>query len=1011
MSGTSPTRRAGGAAAARPAAADPAGRSKYSLVLDLRLRRLTALLQRDPCNADLYRAVNHTLAEAMRNAAAILPGETLVKARHALARARKQRSCSRPPRPPSPTGAQLMARVDPTSTRSRYSKDLEALLERATRLYTAAPTAANRARLNTLRAEARDHPDAVVSLQVSTAADRALARLAPSRAGTGSAAARQAASPVVTRTVGLGSVPGSGQQGDYVGIERTVGAGARVLTQSRLVAHVVIGDDGLPLNGPGGQPRISRIVAMGQQVSVNGKLVSTRRPQYVVRDAQGQPITDPAKAAARVREWLQHGAISGWQALSRGATGSPEALSAAAVNRIVPFNPGRADGYRPNGGTGQPIGRMTLLERWAYTIRVAAARMPPEMGQRVRDLANWQTLAGMAAYAGSHAVGAGWLADGLLLPTMLKEGRDQLERARQALLDVRVATHMVDLDRAAADLARALAPLAVDGSTAVTMAGAARAGRRRIRGAAIDVDVTASSRSMPPEVQARTAPAAGSLATPRPSPQHALGHSPRHVPRRTHVLQPVAKPKAPPGRPPTETPAIHPASSPQRPASTPQVKRPEGPRSTPRPDETPALFGLWPADGAAGQGRPGPLPSPTTLPRGHRLPEVGEIQARVGPSPVTPWQTPEAATGAFESAQLLHWGGRAAVGTAANALVNQRLVAPTQALLVRGWEKFSSTPAGQLVSAVSGAASSRIAHVTADGTPVGNTLAFLDRHLVRNEPLWNAVGKVGDAGRRLTQIGFAGLMASLATAHANGTLKVASFVTDGRRLTPEQAEIVRAINVPRNMHVTYFLARSETPVTIDGKTYRVPARSFAAVAGGRNVVLLPATGLGKPGAQPWIGYDTNSRRLTIASSSVASAGWALVGFSSGSTNFNTSGRIDLQALRGLWNAVAFTTGPDRPDALSGPSTSKLKTILIADPLSTFFTTTVNAGPLAFVVERYRHPQSERVTIPDGVALTTDPHSSRVVPAFPLVGAATFDPAAQDWKLLGGLFEAALERAR
>jgi hypothetical protein len=345
------------------------------------------------------------------------------------------------------------------------------------------------------------------------------------------------------------------------------------------------------------------------------------------------------------------------------------------------------------------------------------------------------------------------------------------------------------------------------------------------------------------------------------------------------------------------------------------------------------------------------------------------------------------------------------------------VIAPIQKGADATWQQFAATPLGHFTLEVSGATSRVASAITADGTPVGNTLAFLNHNIVRNEALWNAAGKVGAAALTAAQAGFASTMAAIFAAHQSGTLRMEQFVIDGRPLTPEQSEVQRAINVPRGTHVTYFITRGEQPVNVEGKTFKVPTRAFVAIAGGQNVVLLPATGLGKPGAQPWIGYDTGSKRLTMASSSVAAGGWGLVGFSGGTTNFNTSGRADLQALRGLFNIAAFTSGPDSPHKPSGPTTNRLWSIFIADPLSTFFTATTNIGPIAIVGERYRNPQSERVTLgwggdmKKGIDLTTDPHSSRVVPAFPLVGAGTFTPGADDWKLIQALSDKGLRDVR
>jgi hypothetical protein len=101
----------------------------------------------------------------------------------------------------------------------------------------------------------------------------------------------------------------------------------------------------------------------------------------------------------------------------------------------------------------------------------------------------------------------------------------------------------------------------------------------------------------------------------------------------------------------------------------------------------------------------------------------------------------------------------------------------------------------------------------------------------------------------------------------------------------------------------------------------------------------------------------------------------------------------------------------------GKTTNRLWSIGILDPLSTFVTATTNIGPIAVVPVRIRDPQTEVVTMGwggsmrKGVNLTTDPHRSQVEPAFPLVGSATFDPKADDWKLMQALSDKGLKEVR
>jgi hypothetical protein len=211
--------------------------------------------------------------------------------------------------------------------------------------------------------------------------------------------------------------------------------------------------------------------------------------------------------------------------------------------------------------------------------------------------------------------------------------------------------------------------------------------------------------------------------------------------------------------------------------------------------------------------------------------------------------------------------------------------------------------------------------------------------------------------------------------------------------------MVRAVNIPPGMEVAYLRAPGSITVNVNGQDRPLKTRAFIVLAGGIGTILPPAPGPGQPGAQLWTGYDKPNGKVVIAQSAVASGGWGLIGGSNGTTNFNTSWRADIQGMRGLWNALAINTGPG---PTGGRTTSSLQSILIFDKASTFFTSTTNIGPLGFVGERLRYKQTERAIVPGGL-VQVEPHDSRVRPAIPLVGSATFRPEADDWQLLGEFF--------
>jgi hypothetical protein len=334
---------------------------------------------------------------------------------------------------------------------------------------------------------------------------------------------------------------------------------------------------------------------------------------------------------------------------------------------------------------------------------------------------------------------------------------------------------------------------------------------------------------------------------------------------------------------------------------------------------------------------------------------------------------------------------------------------PTRAAATELYGRFTETPVGAFFEQQRVRAAGALDAVVGEGTPFANTCALIDRHLVRNDRLWDAVDKAGLYGRRFATGAAGTTLAIIADAYRTGTLQTGTFNSSGE-LTPQQAAIVRQVNIPRNMNVRYFTVPMTVPVTVRGQTIDVPAHATIVVGDGSNVVLLPALGPGQPGAQPWFGPvqdggpSRNERQLVSASSSVAAARWSIVGFNIGTDNFNVGGRADLQVGRGLLNI--FAAQLRRQDPAPGAPRLTVQSIIIGDAISTFHSMTLNVGPGAFVVDRFRNPQNERVTLPNGQSTFTfgrDAHSSAVQPAIPLTGAATWDPNAPDIQVFKALF--------
>jgi hypothetical protein len=342
----------------------------------------------------------------------------------------------------------------------------------------------------------------------------------------------------------------------------------------------------------------------------------------------------------------------------------------------------------------------------------------------------------------------------------------------------------------------------------------------------------------------------------------------------------------------------------------------------------------------------------------------------------------------------------------------QRFVAqPTARGAMEMYSRFQSTPVGQHFEVQKGRAAGVLRSVVGEDTPVGNALRLFDQAVVRNERLWAGLDKAGAIGRKLVVGAAATTAAILANAYRTGTLQTGTFNTSGK-LTPAQMQMVKGINIPPNMNVRFFTVPTTIPVTVRGQVFNVKAAATMVVAEGSNVLFLPALGPGKPGAQPWVGpvqdggRSGTEKQLVAASSSVAAAGWGLVGFNIGTDNFNIGGRADVQAGRGLLNT--FAAQFKRQDAPPGQPRGTLQTIVIADLLSTFHSATINVGPLAVVVDRVRVPQNERFTFPNGanpITLNRDARRSSVQPAIPATGSGTFNPEAEDVKAFLALFGA------
>jgi hypothetical protein len=406
---------------------------------------------------------------------------------------------------------------------------------------------------------------------------------------------------------------------------------------------------------------------------------------------------------------------------------------------------------------------------------------------------------------------------------------------------------------------------------------------------------------------------------------------------------------------------------------------------------------------------------------------VGEPTASVGePSqfPVDPGSGPPKPN-AYETFVVQKELAYKSAGGMADRAFNRRVyepwdryvAQPTKEGAIAMYERFAGTPdgrsagtpVGRFLATQASRASEALTNFAGQGTPIGNVLRAFDEGIVKNERLWEGVDKAGAAGRKIVGAAAGATLTILANGYRTGALRTGTFNTSGK-LTPEQLQMVKGVNIPPNINVRYYTVPTMVPVTVKGQTFNIKGAATIVVGDGSNVVFLPALGPGKPGAQPWFGPvqdggpNRDQKQLVSASSSVAAAKWEVFGFSIGTSNFNVGGRADLQVGRGLLNIFAAQSNRGIPP--TGQPRNKIQSIVIGDVYSTFHTATINVGPLALVVDRVRNPQNERITVPNGrnsITFGNDAHSSSVQPAVPLLGASTWDPREDDVQMLLKLF--------
>jgi hypothetical protein len=145
----------------------------------------------------------------------------------------------------------------------------------------------------------------------------------------------------------------------------------------------------------------------------------------------------------------------------------------------------------------KPLQTMNAAERITYTVRVAKQYLPADVAARLQALMTPQTIVALAAYAGSHALGFGFIGDGLGLAHMLAGTREGLRQFDTYLRTTMQAKHPMELVNAGRQLSELAAPLMVDGGTMLATFGVGRvAAARRIDGRLVIATLVRRSRSL-----------------------------------------------------------------------------------------------------------------------------------------------------------------------------------------------------------------------------------------------------------------------------------------------------------------------------------------------------------------------------------------------------------------------------------------------------------------------------------------------------------------------------------
>jgi hypothetical protein len=170
-------------------------------------------------------------------------------------------------------------------------------------------------------------------------------------------------------------------------------------------------------------------------------------------------------------------------------TGTPlkrqreQALRASQTRDTAPAVPARyhqtttIQAWSPPVPLPKPLAQMNPAERILYTVEVAGRYLPADLAAQLQAMVTPQTALALGAYAAAHAVGVGFIADGVGLGLAIPGLVGAISKFDRYLRTTLQAKHPMELANAGRQLSEIATPLVMNGATFLGVRGVARAAR------------------------------------------------------------------------------------------------------------------------------------------------------------------------------------------------------------------------------------------------------------------------------------------------------------------------------------------------------------------------------------------------------------------------------------------------------------------------------------------------------------------------------------------------------